>query len=132
VFVEIAQNELGVGLILGGARLEPGERLIVAGRSGIGGDEELLELEASGCIPRIGAKGEFGDRGSGNGDGLPERGGGSGIPGEREATNSKKEPGDAIGVKRECRHVDPLLWVLDADSCDPSATRLSGREIARM
>jgi hypothetical protein len=55
VFVEIAENELGVGLVLGGAGLEPGEHLIIAGRSGIGGDEELLELEASGGITGVGA-----------------------------------------------------------------------------
>jgi hypothetical protein len=111
VFLEIAQNELGVRLILGGAGLKPGERLIVARGSGIGGDEEFLELEASGRITGICARCEFGDNGSGGGDRLPERRRGSGIHGQQRATNTEKKSENAIGAESECRHFDPLIGV---------------------
>jgi hypothetical protein len=121
VFVEIAENKLSIRLILGGAGLKPGERLIVAWGRGISRDEEFLELEASGRITGISARCEFGDNGNGDGDGLRERRGGSGIHCQQRATNTEKEPENAIGEKRERRHFDPLIWVLGTDSCDPSA-----------
>ena len=121
MFVEIPQNELGIGLILGGAGLKPGERLIVARGGGIGRDEEFFELEASGRIAGIGAGCEFGDNRDGEGDGLRERRRESWRHSEQRATNGEKERENAIGGKSESMHFDPLIGVLHSETCNPCA-----------
>jgi len=121
VFVEIAKNELGIGLILRGAGLKPGKRLIVARGGGIGRDEEFFQLEASSRVAGICAGCEFGDDGCGERDRLAERRRESGRHGEQRATNSEKESENAVGAKSESRHFDPLIRVLCSESCDPDA-----------
>ena len=121
MFVEIAQNELGIGLILGGAGLKPGERLIVARGGGIGRDEEFFELEASGRIAGIGARCEFRDGRCGERDWLPDRRRESGRHSEQRATNGEKERENAIGAKSESMHFDPLIGVPHSEACDPCA-----------
>jgi len=78
VFVEIAEQELGVRYVLRGGRAKPGERQIVVRRGRICGDKEFAELKPSRAIAGFGSNFEFGD-GRDRAGRLLRAGGGEGV-----------------------------------------------------
>lgn len=132
VFIEIAQKELGIRILLGSARLKPGERLIVAWRGRVSRDNELSQLMSSGRIAGIGERLKSGDGVNGDGLLLLARGRETETRGQQGAKNTEKESENAIDETSRYSHFDPLMRVPHPCSAVPVSSHYQGREIRRM
>lgn len=107
VFVKVAEEELGMRIVLRGAGTEPDERGVVTRNGEIVVEKKLSELMLSGGIAGIGARFECGDRGDGVSGLLRARHG----KGERNGKDGKEEKemrGErGMGTAKFCVHGGP-------------------------